>query len=87
MSGYEICAAALMIGGLTPALFLASTGRAADRLIGVALTSGVVTVAMLLMAHISAETYELIVPLVLVVLSVVGTLVFTRLIEGSQDGP
>ncbi len=86
MTGYEVCEATVMIGGLTPALAMAARGRPGDRLIGVVLTGAVVTVAMLLMSNISAESYELIVPLVLVVLSVVGTLVFTRLIGGSQDG-
>lgn len=87
MSGYEICAAVLMLGGLLPALVLAATGRSIDRLIGLALSSAVITIVMLLMGQITGQSYELIVPLVLVVLSVVGTLVFTRLISGAQDGP
>lgn len=87
MTGYEVCAAALMLGGLLPALYLSAVGRSVDRLIGVVLTSAVITVLMLLVSMIDAESYELIVPIVLVPLSVVGTLVFTRLIEGAQDGP
>ncbi|HET6873812.1 MAG TPA: monovalent cation/H+ antiporter complex subunit F [Acidimicrobiales bacterium] len=85
MNGYEVCAAVLMLGALLPAVALAAVGRSADRLIGVVLTSSVVTVIMLLVAQISGQSYELIVPLVLVLLSVVGTLVFTRLISGAQD--
>jgi multisubunit Na+/H+ antiporter MnhF subunit len=87
LTGYEVCAAALMLGGLLPALYLSAVGRSVDRLIGVVLTSAVITVLMLLVSMIDAESYELIVPIVLVPLSVVGTLVFTRLIEGAQDGP
>lgn len=87
MNGYEICALVLMLGALLPGLVLAATGRSVDRLIGLALTSVVITVVMLLMGQITGQSYELIVPLVLVVLSVVGTLVFTRLISGAQDGP
>lgn len=87
MSGYEVCAAALMLGALLPALVMAATGRSSDRLIGLVLASSVITVVMLLMGEITGQSYELIVPLVLVVLSVVGTLVFTRLISGAQDGP
>lgn len=87
MSGYEVCAVALMVGGLLPALYLTATGRPVDRLIGVELTSSVVTVAMLLVSDITAESYELIVPIVLVALSLAGALVFTRLIGGVQDGP
>lgn len=86
MSGYEVCAAVLMLCGLLPALVLAATGRTIDRLIGLALASAVITIVMLLMGQITGQSYELIVPLVLVVLSVVGTLVFTRLISGTQDG-
>jgi multisubunit Na+/H+ antiporter MnhF subunit len=87
VSGYEVCAAVLMLGGLLPALILAATGRSVDRLIGLVLASSVIAVIMLLMGQISGQSYELVVPLVLVALSVVGTLVFTRLISGAQDGP
>lgn len=87
MTGYEICAGALMIGGLGPSLAMAAFGRPVDRLIGVALTSAVVTVASFLLSQITSQSYDLIVPIVLVPLSVVGTLVFTRLLGGAHDGP
>ncbi len=86
MTGLEICAVALMIGGLVPALVLAATGRPVDRLIGVALTGMVVVVAMMVIGQVIEQSYMLIVPLVLVVLSVVGTLVFTRLVGRVEDG-
>lgn len=86
MTGFEICAAALMIGGLLPALSLAATGRPVDRLIGVVLTTVVVVVAMMVVSQVIEQSYMLIVPLVLVVLSVVGTLVFTRLLGRVEDG-
>ncbi len=86
MTGFEICAVALMVGGLLPALTLAATGRPVDRLIGVALTGMVVVVAMMVIGQVIEQSYMLIVPLVLVVLSVVGTLVFTRLVGGAEDG-
>ncbi len=86
MTGFEICAVALMVGALLPALTLAATGRPVDRLIGVALTSMVVVVAMMVIGQVIEQSYMLIVPLVLVVLSVVGTLVFTRLVGGAEDG-
>lgn len=85
MSGYEVCAAALIIGALPPALFLALKRRPVDQLIGVEMASAVITVAMLLVAQVTGQSYELIVPLVLVVLAAAGTLVFTRLIERSAD--
>jgi multicomponent Na+:H+ antiporter subunit F len=74
-----------MIGGLAPALSLAASGRPMDRLIGLELTSATAIVAMLLISQITGESYDLIVPLVLVVLSVAGTLVFTRLIGRSNN--
>lgn len=82
-----MCAVVLMLGALLPALAMTAVGRSADRLIGLVLVSSVITVIMLLMGQITGQSYELIVPLALVVLSVVGTLVFTRLISGAQDGP
>lgn len=84
MTGYAVCAAVVMAGGLPAALFVASRGRPADRLIGLELVSGVVVVAMMLMSQVTGQSYDLIVPLVLVVLSVAGTLVFTRLIERAE---
>lgn len=85
MSGYAICAAALLAGGLLPAMALASKGDAIDRLVGLEIVSAVAVVAMLLIAQVAGESYELIVPLVLVPLSVAGTLVFTRLLERPED--
>lgn len=85
MSGYAVCAAVLLIAGLPAALWVSARGRPADRLIGLEITSAVATVAMLLIAQVSNQSYELIVPLVLVVLSVAGTLVFTRLIDRPED--
>lgn len=87
MTGYEVCAAVLMVAALGPALVMAAFGRPVDRLIGVALTGAVVTVASFLLSQITSQSYDLIVPIVLVPLSVVGTLVFTRLLGGLHDGP
>jgi multisubunit Na+/H+ antiporter MnhF subunit len=86
VNGYTICTLALLAGGLLPALALASKGDAVDRLVGVELISGVTVIAMLLISQVVEEAYNLIVPLVLVPLSVAGTLVFTRLIEKPDDG-
>lgn len=86
MSGYTICTIALLVGGLLPGMVLAARGTAVDRLVGVELVSAVTVIAMLLISEVVNQTYELIVPLVLVPLSVAGTLVFTRLIEKPEDG-
>lgn len=87
MSGYELCAVIVTVGALPPALALTCSGRPADRLVGVELTTGAVTVAMLLVSQVVGQSYDLVVPLVLVVLSVTGTLVFTRLLGRPPDGP
>lgn len=87
MSGYAVCAVVVMLGALLPALVLTSRGRPADRLVGLELTTASVTVAMLLVSQVTGQSYDLIVPLVLVVLSVTGTLVFTRLLGRPPDGP
>lgn len=87
MSGYTVCAAVVMLGALVPALVLACSGRPVNRLIGLELTTAAITVAMLLVSQVTGQSYDLIVPLVLVVLSVTGTLVFTRLLGRPPDGP
>ena len=73
-------AGVLMIGGLVPALVLLSRGDAVARLIAVQLLGGIVVLDLLLLAQGFAQPQYLIVPLVLVVLSFAGTLVFTRLL-------
>jgi multicomponent Na+:H+ antiporter subunit F len=80
VTGYEICVLALMVGGLGPALALASRGRAIDRLVGLQLAGSVVTLLFLILAQAAGQTSFLIVPLVFVPLSVAGMLVFTRLL-------
>jgi multicomponent Na+:H+ antiporter subunit F len=85
MTGLQICAIALIAGGLGPTLVLASTRDPANRLIGVQLAATVVVIVMLVMSVISRRSYDLIVPLVLVPLAFAGTLVFTRLLSGSDE--
>lgn len=80
MSGYEALTLVLLLGGVAPAVLLASLGRPTKRLIGLELAGSVVTVVFLLMAQSSGLSYELILPLVLVPLSLAGTLVYTRLL-------
>lgn len=86
MTGYEICTVALVGGALPAALSLSWRGRPVDRLVGLELVSAVSVVALLLISQVTGESYELIVPLVLVPLSAAGTLVFTRLIGGRRPG-
>lgn len=86
MSGFAICTAVLLVGGLAPALVVASRSSAASRLVGVELVAAVATVALLLISQVVHQSYDLIVPLVLVPLSFAGTLVFTRLVKKPDDG-
>jgi multisubunit Na+/H+ antiporter MnhF subunit len=72
VSAYEICLAVLLLGGLAPVLLLASRGEPDSRLIGLDLVG-------------PGQSYDLILPLVLVPLSFAGTLVFTRLLSGRGE--
>jgi multicomponent Na+:H+ antiporter subunit F len=85
VTGYTICAAALMIGGLGPALLISARGAAIDRLVGLELVSSIAVVIMLLIAQITDQSYYLAAPLALAPLSFAGTLVFTRLVSRGAD--
>ena len=85
MTGYTVCALALVVGGLGPGLWITARGTAVDRLVGLELISVVSVVIMLVLAQIADQSYYLAVPLVLAPLSVTGTLVYTRLL-GRRDG-
>ncbi|HUJ64451.1 MAG TPA: hypothetical protein VLX59_02870 [Acidimicrobiales bacterium] len=81
MTAYEMCLAALLLGGLAPALLLASRGEPTSRLVGLAIAAPVLTFALILFSEVGpGQSYDLILPLVLVPLSFAGTLVFTRLV-------
>lgn len=70
-----------MIGGIGPAAFLASRGSPLQRLVGLELASSVGAVVLILLTQISGQSDYLVVPLVLVLLSFAGTLVYTRLLR------
>jgi multisubunit Na+/H+ antiporter MnhF subunit len=81
MSAATLCLIALLIGGLGPTLWIASRGDAGDRLIGLELAAGVIVFVLILFSQVSSgQSYDLVLPLVLVPLSFAGTLVFTRLL-------
>lgn len=81
MSAYTICLIALIAGGLLPSLAIASRGEPTDRLVGLELVSAVIVLALIMFSQVGqGQSYDLILPLVLVVLSFAGTLVFTRLL-------
>lgn len=72
--------AVLIAGGLLPALWLGARGDAVRRLVGLQLSSSITVLVLLAFAQAEHQPSYLIVPLVLVALSVAGTLVFTRLL-------
>lgn len=84
MSGYTVCCIVLA-ATLAPALLLGSRGAPVERLVGLALVNVVVNALMLVLAQVQHQSYYLAVPLVLVPLSLAGTLVFTRLLGGRDD--
>jgi multisubunit Na+/H+ antiporter MnhF subunit len=75
-----LAAAVVVVGGMLPALALLGRGDPVERLVGLELL-GAVTVLVLMLVSIGfGQPQYLIAPLVLVVLSWAGTLVFTRLL-------
>jgi multisubunit Na+/H+ antiporter MnhF subunit len=71
----------LMVGGLGPALYLGARGTPADRMIGLELGGAVTVLILTLLSQAAEQPSYLIVPLVLVLLSFAGTLVFVRLLR------
>ncbi|HET8598959.1 MAG TPA: monovalent cation/H+ antiporter complex subunit F [Segeticoccus sp.] len=65
---------------LAPAGLLASRGDPMERLVGMELAGGILVLDLLALSQAFAQSSYLIVPLVLVLLSFAGTLVFTRLL-------
>jgi multisubunit Na+/H+ antiporter MnhF subunit len=76
-----VVAAALLTAGGGPCLVRVCRGTAWDRLVGLELLSVVAVLAMVLIADGSGRSSYLIVPLVLAVLSVTGSLVAARLLQ------
>lgn len=85
MTWWVIAAGALMIGGLVPAMILAGRGPAAHRLLGLEMAGASGVLVLMVLCQAMNQSSYLIVPLVLVLLSFAGTLVFTRLL-GGDDG-
>ncbi|WP_246281505.1 monovalent cation/H+ antiporter complex subunit F [Fodinicola acaciae] len=80
MNGWLVAAAILMVATMA-ALWLACTGSATQRVVGLQLSSCLLVLALLLLAQGFQQPPYLIVPLTLAVLSFAGTLVFNRLLR------
>lgn len=82
-------AGALMLGGLVPAMISSSRGPARHRLVGLQLASSVSALLLILVSLGVGQSSYLVLPLVVVILSFAGTLVYTRLLAlgpRSRDG-
>ena len=80
MTAWSLAAVVLIGGGLFPAAIIGARGDATNRLAGLELAGAVATIVLMLLPQAAGQSSSLIVPLVLVVLSFAGTLVFTRLL-------
>lgn len=81
MNTWLAASTVLMAGGLFPALLLGSRGSGVQRLVGLELCGAVTTIVMLLLSHAVSQSSYLMAPLVLVLTSFAGTLVYTRLLS------
>lgn len=80
MTVWYVASIILLIGGMGPAMLLASRHGPTDRLVGLTLGGSIAVLTMLLLSQAYGQSSYLIVPLVLGTLSVTGVLVFTRLL-------
>ncbi|HEX5402914.1 MAG TPA: monovalent cation/H+ antiporter complex subunit F, partial [Pseudonocardiaceae bacterium] len=72
------------IGGLVPGMVMACRGTAARRLVGLEVVGATGTILLVVLCQALGRSSYLIVPLVLVLLSFAGTLVFTRLLAAGD---
>jgi multisubunit Na+/H+ antiporter MnhF subunit len=80
VTAYELAVLLLLVGGLGPAAMLGCRGTAPQRLVGLQLGGTVTVLLLTVFAQATGQSSSLIVPTVLAVLAVTGTLVFTRLL-------
>ncbi|GHD90907.1 monovalent cation/H+ antiporter complex subunit F [Streptomyces naganishii] len=85
MNAWLIGALALLAGAFAPAALLTARGEPTDRLIGLEIGGVVVVLFLLLLIQGLGQPSYLIVPLVTVLVSFAGTLVFTRLLAPTAD--
>ncbi len=81
MTGYAVVALFLVVGGLGPVVTMSAIGHSFNRLVALEMGTAVTVLFMLIFVEVSNQPSELILPLVLVPLSVAGSLVFTRLLR------
>lgn len=80
MSMWLVASLALLIGAIGPGVYVGSRGGPVDRLAGLQLLGAGAVLVLMLFAQAVGRSDYLIVPLVLVLVSFTGALVFTRLL-------
>lgn len=80
MSMWMIAAITLSVAGAIPTVVVGVRGAAIERLVGLQQLAAVLVLLLLVYAQATGQSSYLTVPLVLVLLSFIGTLVFTRLL-------
>jgi len=80
MSAGEIAALALLLGAFVPGMWMASRGEPQQRLVGMEFATIGAAMALAVLVVAWQQTYALNVPLILVVVTLPGTLVYTRLL-------
>jgi multicomponent Na+:H+ antiporter subunit F len=81
VTAWTVVAGVLLVVAAGPGLLLAARGEALLRLAGLQVVTACVVLLFVALAVVSGQSSLLIVPLVLVLLSFAGTLVFTRLLR------
>ena len=81
MNPFTLVAGVLLVALAGPALVLCARGPAVERLAGLQVAGALAVLLFTVLSISSGQTGMLIVPLVAVLLSFAGTLVFTRLLR------
>ncbi|ORW08634.1 hypothetical protein [Mycobacterium kyorinense] len=82
MNPGEVAALALLFGVFLPGTWMASRGDPRSRLVGLEFASVAVVMTVMLVAVAWQRNLDLIVALVLALVTLPGTMVFTRLLAG-----
>jgi multicomponent Na+:H+ antiporter subunit F len=81
---WTLAAGAFLLAGGVTGLWLVARGSAVERLAGLQLSSVMATLGLVAVVIASGQPSLLVVPLVGVLLSFAGTLVYTRLLDRSS---
>lgn len=82
MRAGEIAVVVLLLGAFVPSMWMTARGEPAQRLVGMEFASVAATWAVATLAVTWQEGFVLIIPLVLVSVTLPGTLVYIRLLVG-----